>query len=1173
MKTQDRLHRARFRPRARALARRGFALIVTISLMVLLSLLAVGLLGLSSRALSTSSEQAALVEARTNARLALELAIAQLQRTTGPDQRITAPADQRSEPGDGSSSSAAATRRFWTGAFESWPDTSETRPEPEFLSWLVSGDPTQLDSAALAENEDAGDRFIELVGEGTLGDAVEGRVTVPVVELETRFGAPARIAWWVGDQGTKAALSSPPIQEDSSIAATRSFTQSAPWNAVGLMHSGAERPFRELDPLSPQLAFLTGFQQASLLTDAKSAHKGLFHDVAASSTGLLTNVRAGGFRRDLSQQLELPERQQQREEPLYRVRGETGINLHELWAYYNLHGELQNRGRDPFTTGGSMDPQTLHLRLAANPGQCKNDTWHHFKQPAIISYQMVLSFETRTILVSGRELHRLQVVADPIITLWNPLDVPVSLPRTAFMSVKYWQIPYTLEVRINGSAPRRYPLAASLQGSTSSSDGDGNYLTLNFGKTEQLVLKPGEVIKVSQSGDKIYKEGGASDRHGLLGRSGFNYGGGVSLPVKDLSGRTVDLRETDTIEYRAFPNNLTAGKRGSSGNSVTGSDRHTRHFSLTHHEVYIGEDRGSNSLGVGNMVIDWDFGNQRLRPRDRVRTANAPGSKNTRERLYADRFPTVFRSVDGNQTRPLTVAQMSSSKAPFMLVSYNAKTENGSELGTRCMSRFNPRAFHVDFYDLSEAERDMLPYEFSVEPLVSWKNRNLEVSTTGNAYFGGGMNAEYGTSFVTTHSVPREPIVSLAALQHSMANGFEFQAPVYEYATLNAREPLLPQISHAIGNSLAPSVIPPNRTESTVAGNRPLADHSYLANLALWDDWFFSGIAPQRARTFANTRSQKEVAEEFFSGTTPLPTVRYLPETDDTSADELVSRFFSGRFPTDEAITELASYIRVDGAFNVNSTSIEAWKAVLGSLKGRPVITRDPLGSENVTPAADENEIPVANLHSPEDRVAPGATMVDVGETGQWVGRRTLNEEELDRLARAIVREVRKRGPFLSLADFVNRRVSSDRDLARAGAIQSALDSDEAQLNAGYLSGTREVGDATAGRFVFPEAEEGAASYGIPGIIKQADILTPIAPILSARSDSFVIRSYGEAVDAAGRVTARAWCEAVVERDRNFLNRDDEAETPVPQLTADENKTFGRRYEVRSFRWLNPEEV
>lgn len=98
-------------------------------------------------------------------------------------------------------------------------------------------------------------------------------------------------------------------------------------------------------------------------------------------------------------------------------------------------------------------------------------------------------------------------------------------------------------------------------------------------------------------------------------------------------------------------------------------------------------------------------------------------------------------------------------------------------------------------------------------------------------------------------------------------------------------------------------------------------------------------------------------------------------------------------------------------------------------------------------------------------------------------------------------------------------------------------------------------------------------AYGSPSIVKQADILTPIAPVLSARSDSFIIRSYGESVDKNGKVLARAWCEAVVERDRNFIDPADKPQTLFASLSKDANKVFGRRYEIVSFRWLHPEEV
>jgi hypothetical protein len=120
-------------------------------------------------------------------------------------------------------------------------------------------------------------------------------------------------------------------------------------------------------------------------------------------------------------------------------------------------------------------------------------------------------------------------------------------------------------------------------------------------------------------------------------------------------------------------------------------------------------------------------------------------------------------------------------------------------------------------------------------------------------------------------------------------------------------------------------------------------------------------------------------------------------------------------------------------------------------------------------------------------------------------------------------------------------------------------------------------------------------NYGAPGYLTQADVLQTLGHRLTARGDTFVIRAYGDARDQSGRVAARAWCEAVVQRMPEYVvpapvgtttgsNGNNPLEPAAIRSTTglnqatnngllEVNRKFGRRFVIETFRWLRISEV
>ncbi len=444
---------------------------------------------------------------------------------------------------------------------------------------------------------------------------------------------------------------------------------------------------------------------------------------------------------------------------------------------------------------------------------------------------------------------------------------------------------------------------------------------------------------------------------------------------------------------------------------------------------------------------------------------------------------------------------------------------------------------------------------------------------------------------VVLKELPRQPLSSIGQFMHAGLS-------------VNDWDPL-----YAVGSSYAHPLIAPNgliNKFNQQAGTNGIGttgniavDLAYLSNERLFDDFFFSTVPPQNtdpgAPGYSSTYEPEEVPpfEAFstedleLSKPLPNPRMRYLLPEDDTGYTVLLEDM--------RDYDSAASVLMVDGAFNVNSTSVEAWEAVLSSLRNQMIPSAS--GGQNTAGGSADN---------PFLRVSAPLGGNDNSTEDLYTGFASLSDDEIRELAEAVVTEVKTRGPFLSMADFVNRRLE-DTELGYKGALQAALDksvnadsdrfgSPVTLSNSGDDSNLW-LNDKQGNRLLRPEVLVSRQGAGLPQWILQNDILRSFASIMQARSDTFIIRSYGDVTDITGKPIAQAWCEAVVQRMPDYV---DSLANPDPTVRpwllsvngngerldeivrntgsgsgalSETNFDFGRRYRIVSFRWLNEGEI
>ena len=445
----------------------------------------------------------------------------------------------------------------------------------------------------------------------------------------------------------------------------------------------------------------------------------------------------------------------------------------------------------------------------------------------------------------------------------------------------------------------------------------------------------------------------------------------------------------------------------------------------------------------------------------------------------------------------------------------------------------------------------------------------------------------FGSEKTVMFGVPSQ-FSSIAELQHADLTGDDLNASICHqpgnavgnsYSTPFVKRSLTSQIRTSYEIIGSPSKSEATQTSTTYY------DISYLLNTSFWDSYYFSTIP----------RSGESKPEN--------PALIRFGNTVSTDLKDPVNA---------------ASLLMVDGAFNVNSTDKNAWKAFLGSAK-------------HFTHNADQAASTDAAFPRSLEQLSTSATPPTGSDADSFSGFRRLNDAQLDALAEEIVKQVRLRGPFLSLSHFVNRalaEVKTDPQLTRCGALQCAIDESGANINfasnKNVFSSINAIEDAVtlreknsapradfdggdtdgrpadadsanpdwaktsrdnnygaiasiiADREMLKDAkykpEQGYRSTGIPGWLTQADVLQVIGPALTARSDTFRIRAFGETLDPTGKSVAKAYCEAIVQRVPLYTDPANPSSARGTTL-SNINTIHGRQFQIVSFRWLSSQEV
>jgi len=1107
--------------------RRGFALVIALVFMAFMLLLLLSISSLTRMETQRSQVDKRIAIAKHNAKFSASIALGQLQKTLGPDQRVSASADILNPANTSANVIGPVAHPNWVGVWDS---------DRNFIEWLVSGPElvvqdensaqSGLDGGGILASSDASSSDTSNTSASLLQ-----AIQVPFLE-SNEIG---RIAYLVEDNSQKAAFF--PLVEDTGpdyplspprfgFEVSNLFSDIIPGSVTARgAFIRSELQSKPLPSLSSLMPIVDGMTEDDLRYINRHA--------TTHSYGLMTDTKSGGLQEDLTERLY--------DGPL-RGLGSTAASVERdlLFAPQrapNVARSLQDPGGPTWRqlqgwarNGEDLDSAgTLPVR-----GNLGAPTFQVGISPVITGFQMFFlpNWEADT--------DRLFMHVMPAVTLWNPYNKPLEATD------------YRIQM---GRAYRSSSLFRNFEDLMNS---NGNPWAMNLYRREEgdLVNQTLRMIQPRIT-DTHRNERWMFDIQDLRLEPGES---AVFTPLE---------REEMTPGYRNFNPPFPSNELGRGFTPEESFYYHLRHDLPNGRSGSIAAADDSIFDGYGtdpDVVVEYDYNvsNTRLwgfrllrrisgdtyEPLQEVnlmsiRLPEAPPIKDV-PRFSIPAEPITTTLIDEHAVGPKAIRT-------FVQNQYNPVSETPLN-SVRWLASYNPRAHQTGPNPLAFKR----PNSEARESRVNNPSFIASFESFASDVFDIGIDSQ-GVSFDESATVDRailfEPPPSRSVLQNigQLQHAPLFYWPGFNTET-NMRDGLFDNLvpAYAIGNSLADPKILPDRVAvewqgdgynigASASGGDDSGifnyqgwhyDQSFLMNETLYDGFFLSGADP---------------SDDFSVNIRHIPIV-----TPDLHSNEPDPDF--GTFG-------IAANHWIQGAFNVNSTSREAWASLLGSYFGIQMDGSYGGSTSIIRRMREMVGSPVGSGASPSN-------------SNSHLGYRVLSQSEIFELADAIVEQVRARGPFTSLADFVNRMPERDapvgegfsvNDFRLQGALSAAIE--RADINNSLATDTIAVASGLTwgdGLGMQPEAEVGSRSHGISSWLTQADVLSQLDSVLRPRSDTFTIRAYGESPGTVpGEAPMGNWCEMVVQR----------VPAPVGDLVDGEIGPLGRKFVVVAFRWLSMDEI